>query len=222
MKLRLTDRTLFLKTVPTASGGSITWTNGFNPTATSRAPGVPAATTTKSSALATSTPTPPPESDGGLSTGAKIGIGVGSAVLGLLTLAVALLLVRRRRKKTQQAHNPQQPAFVEVPPYAVGGGHDAQKQQPFTGQSAVLNNPDMSYAGVHFKHELPADGHSQTAVSPGLSTVSPDQMSVSNASTLMPGHAGHGGYVSPQSTGTNNYAAYNGQGQSGTVSELQG
>lgn len=216
---RLANRRL--KTVPTASGGSITWTNDFNPTATSRVAVVTAATTTDSSAMATSTFTPQADNDTGLSTGAKVGVAVGCAALGLLTITFAFLLIRRRREKSQQTHVLQRPVIIEVPPYAMGGWHDAQKQ-PFVVQDPSLNNPDISYTGVHLKHELPADNNSQTAVSPGLSTVSPDEMSVSNASTLMPGHGGHGGYVSPQSTGTTLDAGYNGQGRSGPVSELEG
>lgn len=90
-------------------------------------------------------------------------------------------------------------------------------------------NPDLSYAGVHYKHELPADDGRGLAPGMGaspasLSTASPDHMSVSNASTLqMPGQqgAGSGFHVSPQSTGTTGYGGYGGRGEAGPVSEMQ-
>lgn len=100
------------------------------------------------------------------------------------------------------------------------------------GQQHHHHHPDMSYTGVHLKHELPASnghghGHGQ-GLSPSLSTASPDYASVSNASTLLPGHQGGGSgfHVSPQSTGTNGggfVASYGGgRGHAGSVSEMQG
>lgn len=65
---------------------------------------------------------------------------------------------------------------------------------------------------------------SALTVSPHLSTISPEHLSVSNASTLSPGYInGSGVYVSPQSTGTTGNPGHDGhQAQSGPVSEMQG
>lgn len=65
---------------------------------------------------------------------------------------------------------------------------------------------------------------SALTVSPHLSTVSPDHLSVSNASTLNPGYMnGSGSYVSPQSTGTTgSLGVMNHHAQTGPVSEMQG
>lgn len=179
-------------------------------------------------------------------------------------MVLLALLVRRRRNRkraaaAEQLNGPGQAAFVDGAPHPFAGqggggnhhgyaghgiyavGADAHKQQH--------NNPDLSYAGVHYKHELPADdggrgilemGASRSPVlSLGGSTTatSPDYMSVSNASTLQ-AHSqqgtgttgGSGGFhVSPQSTGTTTGyggAAYatggSGRaGETGPISEMQ-
>lgn len=112
--------------------------------------------------------------------------------------------------------------------------YDGQNKPPFA-------SPDMSYTGVHFKHELPADGQQgrqagswgfgggEMGASPSPSTASPDHASMSNASTVMLGQGqgqgqggGSGFHVSPQSTGTTGYIGYGGRGERGPVSEMQG
>lgn len=121
-----------------------------------------------------------------------------------------------------------------APPYAGAGGYgqDPSKPPGFVGQST-----DGPYTG--FKFELPADNRGQPlppssyprsnstlTVSPHLSTVSPDHLSVSHVSSaaLTPGYAGSAGYVSPQSTGTTGYLGEQGHGYRGpgSVSEMQG
>ncbi|KAK7948063.1 uncharacterized protein PG986_008949 [Apiospora aurea] len=108
--------------LPSSAGGSIKWTSGFDPTATSA--GVKSANATATS-KSSSTPTassspgssviapptatatsPPPAAtasseNSGLTVGAKAGIGVGAAGAALLIVAVVLLglLVRRRRQR---------------------------------------------------------------------------------------------------------------------------
>ncbi|CAN8104888.1 unnamed protein product [Discula destructiva] len=225
-------------TVPNSAGGSVTWTNDFNPATTTRAAvTAPAATTTATplstasatpvSTAASSSPTSSSNvSDTGLDTGAKVGVGIGSVGAAALIVAVILLalLVRRRRKRRQQAQDGlPHPPVVELP---SGSGYDAQWQGT---SSKPGQNMDGSYTG--YKYELPAESQGQQSsespqlkggalsASPPLSMASPT-MSMSNASTLMPGHSGSVGYVSPQSTGTGGH--HHGHGDSGPVSELQG
>lgn len=87
---------------------------------------------------------------------------------------------------------------------------------PAWGPGNIGNNTTMYQTG--FKYELPADtnsGVAAAAVSPNLSTVSPDHNAGSPGST--------GFYVSPQSTGTG--TGYYGEGNTGHsvhISELHG
>lgn len=112
---------------------------------------------------------------------------------------------------------------MEVPPYA-GGRYDQDSGRKSPGVDGL-------YAG--FKSELPADVQrlqteslyptSALHASPSLTMASPDHMSVSNASTLMPGNNGSAKYVSPQTTGVigapRDYQGYGGQ---DPVLEMQG
>lgn len=167
-----------------------------------------------------------------------IGIGTVGAVALLAAVALLLLLVRRRRKKqaaattttTQNNANYAAVATTEggaAPPSYPGNGGGMQlapnmsDKSPagpqFWGPGNVGNNTSTMYQ-TGFKHELPADQSSggvvsAAAVSPNLSTVSPDHRS-SEAT---------GFFVSPQSTGTGTgHHGTDSHGHNGHISELSG
>lgn len=161
----------------------------------------------------------------------KLAFGIGTVGAAFLIIAVILLslLVRRRRRKRRQEHNGlRHTGAPGVPPYAAG----SYRQESNNKAHLLGQGTDGSYTG--FKYELPAEGQrlpmaspyqsSALTVSPHLSTVSPDHLSVSNASTLNPGYMnGSGSYVSPQSTGTTgSLGVMNHHAQTGPVSEMQG
>lgn len=184
---------------------------------------------------------------GGLDTGAKVGIGIGTIGVVALIAAVGLLaLIVARRQRTRQATTATTTttttghpnnndcsavatpgAGAPLPPYPGDGGMGIQQttnynnngKTPAWSPGNIGNNTTMYQTG--FKYELPADASSgvvaASAVSPSLSTVSPDHHNAGS-----PGSTGC--YVLPQSTG-NTGTGYYGEGNtghSGHISELHG
>lgn len=238
------------QTVPSSAGGSITWTNAFNPTSTSRAPGSPPQSTGSTSSSSSH--------HNGLSTGAKAGIGVACAIIGIVIItAVLAILIRRRRRTTAQGQQQQQqypgngpytdPYQGQSPPYpgsppvpmaSFPGGsvYDQQWQhvpaaQPYwivdANGKGVTPQDSSVYTG--FKHELPAEDvsegrqRSQTG-SPRPSTIAPSTTGVSTLSTNQDSQRQNGQFIiTPQSTGTSGYfQEHFGSNNLGSVSELGG
>lgn len=236
--------------MPSSAGGSITWTNNFNPTSTSRAPGSPP------------DPTDPASSSSphhnGLSTGAKAGIGVACAILGLIIITALLaILIRRKRRIATQGQQPQQqfpgsgpytdhyqgqsppyPGSPPLPMTSFPGGSVYQQQwqhvpaaQPYwivdANGKGITPQDSAVYTG--FKHELPAEDvnegrqQSQTG-SPRPSTIAPSTTGVSTLSTNHDSQRPNGGFIiTPQTTGTSgHFQEHFGLSSLGSVSELGG
>lgn len=240
----------YKQVLPTTTGGSITWISNFNPTSTSRPPGIPGSATPTATQAAT-------EPNKGLSTGAKAGIAVGISVAGLIILGLFLwcCLTRRRRPRTQP-HVPQQAhvaAQVTYPPTyhtrsistahspmtatvaASPTGYDQQWHHSPVAKPYWAAGPGND-AFTGFKNELPADEIRPTEVaSPSLGEVTPSLSARhdivrahSDASEVLPHDqrqdVAGGYYLSPQSTGSESIQLEDGteHGHRETPSEMQG
>ncbi|ORY62594.1 uncharacterized protein BCR38DRAFT_372584 [Pseudomassariella vexata] len=158
-------------TVPSRAGGTIIWTNGFDPntlkapkstttsqSATESSQQVSTSASASSQTTSTSIPTTSAHSDdNSLSTGAKAGIGIGSVGAALFFVVAILLglLVRRRRRKNRENNN----SHYTMPPDQQSGYYD-----PNTTAGPHSSPPQGPYEG--FKSELPADAPVRHASSP--------------------------------------------------------
>lgn len=180
-----------LQVLPTATGGSITWINDFNPTSTSRPPGTPGTATPTASQAA-------PEPSRGLSTGAKAGIGVGVSLAALFILGLLLwccLTRRRRSRDLPKLSNPPEQAQIAIhapypPTYHSGNYSNAHSPIPATATASPIGYEQQwqhstlpkSYlvvgpghdAFTGFKNELPADEIRPSEIaSPSINPVTP-------------------------------------------------
>ncbi|KAJ4386008.1 hypothetical protein N0V93_008899 [Gnomoniopsis smithogilvyi] len=238
-------------TVPSSAGGSITWTNAFNPTSTSRPPGTPPDPTDAANSSSSSS------NKHGLSAGAKAGIGVASIIAGIVIItAIVALLIRRRRRRTQnhlqqpqqpgngpytdqyQGQSPPYPGSPPIPMASFPGGSLYEQQwqhvpaaQPYwvADANAKGTTPQDSAVYTGFKHELPAENVNESQQrlqtgSPRPSTIAPSTTGVSMISTNQDSQRQVGAFsITPQSTGTSGYFQENfGVSHLGPVSELGG
>ncbi|KAH8197007.1 hypothetical protein TruAng_008827 [Truncatella angustata] len=173
--------------LPSSTGSSIAWTNGFAPTlvyapitSTADLSGMattfasmqtrtPTISTTATQTISTSPTTliATTSGDDSLSTGAKAGIGVGAAGAALMIIVIILLalLFRRRKKRAQNTQSNlalKPPKINPMDPYQP-------YQTYYSHQPTPKTRPDEQVDGTYaagFKSELPANERPMTCELP--------------------------------------------------------